>query len=456
MENLSVCVQHTGQPDHPELAIIRHALSAKDIDCQEEPCVGCLGIILCWQEKCAFETLSDQLQLACQSGCKVIVLAINQTLPDLQKWQLLHAGAADVIAWKPDEGVTGFLCSRLKRWKLVHELVHSSIVQEAMIGESCVWKKFLTRVVEAAVFTSHHVLLMGESGTGKEMTAGLIHALDPRQGKGELVLLDCTTIVPELSGSEFYGHDKGAFTNAIYSRDGAFALADKGSLFLDELGELPMPLQAGLLRVIQEGTFKRVGSNIWNKTRFRLVCATNRNLKEEIKRGQFREDLYFRLASTVLTLPPLRERREDIPELVRFFLRQELKVIVAPVIDNTVMNYLVSRNYPGNVRELKQLVARIAMRYCGEGFISMGDIPEDEIPDVNDLKQAWSQQQQSMQQSIRLAIASGKDLLKIKNDVARLAMEIALEDCGGNLKLAAKRLNVEVRTLQYMRKRNGE
>ena len=135
-------------------------------------------------------------------------------------------------------------------------------------------------------------------------------------------------------------------------------------------------------------------------------------------------------------------------------LRQELKLVAAPEIDNTVMNYLVSRDYPGNVRELKQLMARIAMRYTGEGFISIGDIPEDELPDIQHLKQAWNQQQQSMQQSIRLAIASGKDLLKIKNDIAMLAMEIALEDCGGNLKLAARKLNVEVRTLQYIRKRN--
>jgi DNA-binding NtrC family response regulator len=118
------------------------------------------------------------------------------------------------------------------------------------------------------------------------------------------------------------------------------------------------------------------------------------------------------------------------------------------------MNFLVSRPYPGNVRELKQLMARIAMRYTGEGYISIGDIPEDELPDIQQLKQTWNQQAGSLQQSIRLSIASGKDLMRIKNDIAMLAMEIALEDCGGNLTLAARKLNVEVRTLQYIRKRN--
>lgn len=454
MGNLSACVIHTASRDYAEADSILFALQAKGIDCCRQPGPDCKVMIVCWDNKTAFETVTTQLQQLCATDCKVIVVAVQHAASDIQKWQLMQAGASDVITWKEDEMVTGLLLSRIKRWKLIGDLIQSEMVQRTMIGESSTWKKFLSRVIEAAWFTNHHILLMGASGTGKEMTAGLIHALDQRKEKGELVLLDCTTIVPELSGSEFYGHEKGAFTNAIYSRDGAFALADKGSLFLDELGELPLTLQAGLLRVIQEGTYKRVGSNSWNKTNFRLVCATNRNLKEEIAKGNFREDLYFRIASAVLTLPSLQERREDIPELARHFLRQELKLVAAPEIDNTVMNYLVSRDYPGNVRELKQLMARIAMRYTGEGFISMGDIPEDELPEIHQLKQAWNQQSQSLQQSIRLAIASGKDLLKIKNDIALLAMEIALEDSGGNLKLAARKLNVEVRTLQYIRKRN--
>lgn len=452
MGKLSAYVIHTAVAPPPEAATIQFALQAKGIECCQPPAADCKVVVLCWVQKTSFEAVTALLQQFLNH--KVIILCVRHTAADIFKWQLMESGASDVITWKEDEVVINLLLSRIKRWKLIDDVIQSDRVQQTMIGESSTWKKFLGKVIEAAWFTNHHILLMGESGTGKEMTAGLIHEFDQRKEKGELVLLDCTTIVPELSGSEFYGHEKGAFTNAIYTREGAFAMANKGSLFLDELGELPLTLQAGLLRVIQEGTYKRVGSNNWNKTHFRLIAATNRNLKEEITKGHFREDLYFRIASAVLKLPSLRERREDIPELVRHFLRQTLKVVVAPEIDNTVMNYLVSRDYPGNVRELKQLMARIAMRYTGEGFISMGDIPEDELPDAHQLKQAWNQQNQGLQHAIRLAIASGKDLLKIKNDIAMLAMEIALEDCGGNLKLAARKLNVEVRTLQYIRKRN--
>lgn len=454
MENLSACVLPAGKSHHAVMKKIQSSLESKGVDCCQQTAAGAKAVVLCWTEKEPVKTITEQLQELCTCTSKIILLAIQHIVPDLSKWQLVQAGAHDIISWKDDGSATDFIVARLKRWQLINDMIASDIVQQTMIGTSNTWKKFLGKVIEAAWFTQHDILLTGASGTGKEMTANLIHALDQRNDKGELVVLDCTTIVPELSGSEFYGHDKGAFTNAIYTRDGAFAQADNGSLFLDELGELPLTLQAGLLRVIQEKTYKRVGSNNWFKTNFRLICATNRNLKEEICKGHFREDLYYRVASSVFTLPSLEERREDIPELVRFFLRQELKTVVAPEIDNTVMNFLVSRPYPGNVRELKQLMARIAMRYTGEGFISIGDIPEDELPDIQQLKQAWNQQAGSLQQSIRLSIASGKDLMRIKNDIALLAMEIALEDCGGNLTLAARKLNVEVRTLQYIRKRN--
>src|SRR5690606_31880967 len=136
-----------------------------------------------------------------------------------------------------------------------------------------------------------------------------------------LVILDCSTIVPELAGSEFFGHERGAFTGALITREGAFALADGGTLFLDEIGELPLHLQVQLLRVIQEGTYKKVGSNTWKSTRFRLICATNRDLSEEVKKGRFRADLFYRIASWTFHLPPLRERKEDILPLALHFLK---------------------------------------------------------------------------------------------------------------------------------------
>ncbi len=208
MENLSVCVLHTGKADHPESEAITAALQMKGIVCCKQIGADNKVVILCWQEKAAFEAVTVQLQQLCSTDCKVMVLSINHTIADILKWQLVQAGASDVMTWKKDEAVTGLLLSRIKRWKLINDQIQSDIVQRTMIGESKTWKNFLGKVIEAAWFTNHHILLMGESGTGKEMTAGLIHALDQRKEKGGLVLLDCTTIVPELSGSEFYGHEK--------------------------------------------------------------------------------------------------------------------------------------------------------------------------------------------------------------------------------------------------------
>src|SRR6202023_58747 len=145
-----------------------------------------------------------------------------------------------------------------------------------------------------------------------EVAANLIHRLNTRADKRDMVILDCSTIVSDLSGSEFFGHERGAFTGALTERQGAFALANGGTLFLDEIGELPLPLQAQLLRVVQERTYKRLGGNTWRRTDFRLVCATNRDLVELIRRGEFRADLYYRIASFVCKLPALRERLEDI------------------------------------------------------------------------------------------------------------------------------------------------
>jgi hypothetical protein len=171
----------------------------------------------------------------------------------------------------------------------------------------CDWLTGLTRGGQDRV---------GESGTGKELVARLVHALDRRTVKKEFVVLDCSTLIPQLSGSEFFGHERGAFTGAITARDGAFALAHEGTLFLDEVGELPPDMQAQLLRVVQEGTFKRIGGNNWKRTEFRLICATNRDLEAEVAAGRFRTDLYYRIAGIRCRLPSPRERSTDIPVLI--------------------------------------------------------------------------------------------------------------------------------------------
>ena len=271
-----------------------------------------------------------------------------------------------------------------------------------------------------------------------------------RAAKGEFVVLDCTTVVPELSGSEFFGHERGAFTHAVSTRQGAFELADGGTLFLDEVGELPLPLQAELLRVVQERTYKPVGSNVWKNANFRLVCATNRDLVAEQERGAFRRDFYHRIASWTCELPPLSERREDILPLARRFLEQALGTPEPPELESALRDYLQLRNYPGNVRELRQLVRRIAHRHLGRGPITVGDVPEDEIPRAAaGLAGDW--REAGLERTIRHAQALGVTLREIGTGAAEVAIRVALEDSAGNLQRAARKLGVTDRALQMRR-----
>jgi transcriptional regulator with GAF, ATPase, and Fis domain len=222
----------------------------------------------------------------------VIVLAVAPCrVAPLELWALLRAGAADVLLWPTVPASADQVSARLARLSTVRGITESPRVSEALVGSSAAWRCLLRQVVELAVFSRGPSLITGESGTGKELIARLIHDLDRRSDKRELVIVDCTTITPELSGSEFFGHERGAFTGAMNARDGAFAQAHGGTLFLDEVGELPTSLQAQLLRVVQEGKYKRVGSNAWQHTNFRLVSATNRDVEASVADGSFRADL---------------------------------------------------------------------------------------------------------------------------------------------------------------------
>ena len=363
-------------------------------------------------------------------------------------WRLLEAGASDVLCCADVPVAAGVIAARFERWEEVDRLVGSPVVTRNLVGQSLVWRSALRQVVEVARFSGSSVLLGGESGTGKELVARLIHTLDAREEKRELVILDCTTIVPELSGSEFFGHERGSFTSAVAVREGAFALTDGGTLFLDEVGELPLRLQAELLRVVQEGTYKRVGSNAWQRTRFRLVCATHRDLLGEVEEGRFRRDFYYRIAAWVCHLPPLRDRRKDIPLLVRHFLEERYGPGEAPAVDPAVLDLLLSRDYPGNVRDLSQLVGRIAHRHVGNGPITLGDVPEEERPRG---EPAEVQASDGFDGAVRLALSRGLGLKEIGNLAADTAVRIAVEEEGGSLKRAADRLGVTDRALQMRR-----
>jgi transcriptional regulator with GAF, ATPase, and Fis domain len=396
--------------------------------------------------------LIDFVQNASRNGFdRVCVVAINKAaLAGGTPWKLMQAGASDVLSFDSTNDPTPDIAARFQRWKAVDDLANSPLVRENLVGRSREWISVLRQVIEVARYTDASVLITGESGTGKELIARLIHTLDTRAEKRDLVVLDCTTVVPELSGSEFFGHERGAFTHAIASRDGAFALADGGSLFLDEVGELPLALQAELLRIVQERTYKRIGSNAWKNVNFRLICATNRNLEEEKARGAFRLDFYHRIASWICRPPSLNERREDIIPLAQHFLRQFTGGAEPPELDPAVRDYLMLRDYPGNVRDLRQLVLRMAKRHVGHGPITVGDIPEDESPFATKrMRSDWKDT--SFQSAIRHALSLGVSLKQIGNGATEVAIRIALEDEMGNLQQAARKLGVTDRALQMRR-----
>jgi len=364
-------------------------------------------------------------------------------------WDLLRAGASDVLVWSDPDQVARQIKARFERWLSVEQLMEEPTVSELVVAKSPVWRTILRDIVEIARFSDATVLILGESGTGKEVVARLIHLLDPRPNKHDLVLLDCSTVVPELSGSEFFGHERGAFTGALTERLGAFALANGGTLFLDEIGELPLPLQAQLLRVVHERTYKRVGGSTWRRTEFRLVCATNRDLSDLVHRGAFRADLYYRIASCVCKLPPLRERLEDVIPLAEHFLRHAHPDGEPPELDAAVRDYLLRREYPGNVRDLQQAVSRLMCRCAGDRTITIGYVPPDERPALEPEKMVWLDLH--FERLIQRAVHFGAGLKEIGRAAEDVAIRFATDEEGGNLQRAASRLGVTDRALQLRR-----
>ena len=235
----------------------------------------------------------------------------------------------------------------------------------AIIGQSDAVRAMLTRI--RIVAQSHTtVILRGESGTGKELLAAALHELSPRAGK-PFVRFNCAAMSESVLESELFGHEKGAFTGALAQRKGRFEMADGGTVFLDEIGEISAPFQAKLLRVLQEGEFERVGGSQTLKVDVRIVCATNRNLEEAVENGDFRADLYYRLSVVPIIVPPLRERREDIPALAQEFMRRfNSENGRALSLGSDAISVLEGCYFPGNIRELENCVRRTATLAAGE------------------------------------------------------------------------------------------
>jgi Nif-specific regulatory protein len=247
---------------------------------------------------------------------------------------------------------------------------------QLVVGSSVAMQEPL-RVARTAAVTTSTVLLLGESGTGKEVVARSIHQWSPR-AEQPFVAVNCTALTPELLESELFGHEKGAFTGAIAQKKGKFELADGGTIFLDEIGDLPPNLQVKLLRVLQDKEFQHVGGVKNIRVDVRILAATNRNLPQAMQKGTFREDLYYRLNVVSITLPPLRDRREDVPTLVRYFAEHYCREMSRPAmeVEPEALSCLQTYTWPGNVRELQNVIERTVALSQGTA-VAASDLPAE-------------------------------------------------------------------------------
>jgi transcriptional regulator with GAF, ATPase, and Fis domain len=429
---------------------LREALAKQGIEANVPQCEAENGPGICLFSEITPD-LRHLIQIASHGGReRIIAIADAGYLTNGDEyWDVMHAGASDILFWSDPDTAAREIKARFERWDCIDKLLDDPAVRDVIVAKSPIWRGVLRDIAEIARFSDATVLILGESGTGKELIARLIHLLDPRADKRDLVILDCSSVVPELSGSEFFGHERGSFTGASTERQGAFALANGGTLFLDEIGELRLPLQAQLLRVIQERTYKRVGGNTWHRTTFRLVCATNRDLLALSRRGEFRSDLYYRITGCVCKLPPLRERLEDIIPLAEHFLRHSCGNGNLPKLDAGVRHYLLHRDYPGNVRDLQHVISRMMCRYTGDQTITIGCIPPDDRPALEGGKMAWVDPQ--FERQIQRAVLLGARLKEISHAAEDAAIRFATDEEDGNIQRAACRLGVTDRTLQLRR-----
>ncbi len=314
-----------------------------------------------------------------------------------------------------------------------------------IVGKSAIMLEVYKLVARVAASTAT-VLVAGESGTGKELVARSIHTHSPR-ANAPFVPVNCTALTESLLESELFGHARGAFTGAVAAKRGLFETASGGTLFLDEIGDMGPKMQAQLLRTLQDGEVRPVGGTDSIRVDVRLVCATNKDLEDEVKAGRFREDLYFRINVVTVHLPPLRDRREDIPSLVAHFLsktaRRERREVAA--MSHEALRLLTAYGWPGNVRELENAIER-AVAVAKGNVVLPSDLP----PEVGGSATGGV-----------AAGSSGSDGGIIADrptlgELERRYIQLVLGECGGNKKKAAEKLGIDRRTLYRALERTGD
>jgi two-component system response regulator AtoC len=308
---------------------------------------------------------------------------------------------------------------------------------EGFVGTSAPMQAVYQQIRQVAP-SKATVMITGETGTGKELAARAIHAASPRAER-LFVPINCAAIPAEMLESELFGHEKGAFTGAVKERVGKFELADGGTLFLDELTEMPMALQAKLLRVLQEGTLERLGSNRTITLDLRMIAATNRDPRQAIAEGRLREDLFYRLNVFAIALPPLRERKEDIPGLVAHFAAKHGRSGGTPLAEPGLYEHLATYAWPGNVRELENMVER-ALVLAGGGILRQAHFVFDTPPAA------------PASGAPDAALPEGP-MNEVVEALEKRMIEAALSRCDGNKTRAAAQLGISERTLWYKLKK---
>ena len=304
-----------------------------------------------------------------------------------------------------------------------------------IVGEDDGLRRVFHKVEQVAP-TNSNVLILGETGTGKELIARAIHSRSSRSDR-PLIVVNCAALPSALIESEFFGHEKGAFTGALTRRIGRFEVADGGTILLDEIGDLALDLQAKLLRVLQHGEFERIGSTTTQKVDVRVLAATNRKLEKEVARGTFRSDLYYRLSVFPIELPPLRERRDDIPLLVWYFIAKSQRKLGKSIteVPKKAMDALTAYEWPGNIRELENVIERAVIVTAG----AVLRVDESFVGAVAPARHT----------------ATGAKRL---DDVERAHILQVIEECGGHIKgrnNAAARLGLHPSTLRSRMKKLG-
>jgi two-component system NtrC family response regulator len=358
----------------------------------------------------------------------------------------MHAGAYHYVTKPINYDELMIVVQRaLEHTRLVEEVsqLRETLEQrfgfESIIGRSGALTAVLDIAARAAR-TPSTVLIEGETGTGKELLAHAIHVASPRKDR-PFVVINCGAIPKDLLESELFGYRRGAFTGAVDNKQGKVEAADGGTVFLDEIGEMPLELQVKILRLLQEGEMQKVGAVEPVKVDVRIVAATNRNLRRMADEGEFREDLYYRLAVIPMTLPPLRERGEDIPELVRHFWRKTTQKMGREdlVLPDKLLSVFSSYHWPGNIRELQNVIERIAVLSRGP------EVTDSDLPEA-------LRREQSVVDSLQFELPPNPISL---DAIERELIVRALERFNGNQTKAAQYLGLTRKTLIYRMEKHG-